>query len=114
MLLNLLWSNKKTEAEIEPWRKVLLDAADLIEARGAARYTLEDADGSLCIMGAVNVAVTGDAWTNGFQEPAAQEARDHFCISIGEPASWSACCEFNNHHPKSEIVAALRAAAHGN
>lgn len=37
----------------EPWRQVLLDAADYIEAHGWCQNALEDHDGSVCVLGAI-------------------------------------------------------------
>lgn len=39
---------------LDPWRKALLDAADYIERYGHCKFTLEDRNGSVCLLGAVS------------------------------------------------------------
>lgn len=62
----------KPEVKAEPigkWRQILLDAATIIEARGHAKGVLEDFRGRVCVLGAMNVAETGDAFGLGSCEP---------------------------------------------
>ncbi len=40
--------------------KILHKAADVIETRGWCKFTREDPDGKVCLIGAVGVAVGGD------------------------------------------------------
>jgi hypothetical protein len=45
--------------EVEPWRKLLLDAIKVIQKRGWHRGDLEAYDGSVCTLGALQVARHG-------------------------------------------------------
>jgi len=44
---------------LSPARRALLVAADLIERHGLAKLTQRDAEGRLCLQGAISVAATG-------------------------------------------------------
>lgn len=42
--------------DTEAWRQVLLSAAEVIEKKGWCRYHIEDAEGHVCLLGALNRA----------------------------------------------------------
>jgi hypothetical protein len=46
----------KPEVATEPWRKVLLDAADYIDAHGWCQNDLYSADGAVCLVGAIKAS----------------------------------------------------------
>jgi hypothetical protein len=63
------WEKPAVVAD-EPWRKVLVRAAEVIRERGWTRYELESARGSVCMLGALNMASFGVSeppswWTTG-------------------------------------------------
>lgn len=59
MLWDPKWQVEVTRPALEPWQKVLMDAADVIEKRGWCKGRLESADGAVCTMGALIKAVSG-------------------------------------------------------
>jgi hypothetical protein len=115
MLYDKKW-DKIEVAPVEQWRLDLLKAADLIEQRGHARWMLEDCEGKLCIGGAINFVVTGQAdWlmsNNGLlyynmpDRVCIMRSRLH-CACGGDLVNW------NNHRDrtKAEVVAKLREVA---
>jgi len=58
MLYDKKWDDKF--AELQAQRAALHQAADLIEKHGHAKYALRNSEGRLCLLGAINMAVTGD------------------------------------------------------
>ena len=45
-----------TEVELEPWRRVLLDAAQYIREHGWCQNTVSTKDGRVCAVGAIGAA----------------------------------------------------------
>jgi len=105
MLYDKRWDAKLKTTEIEPWRKALLDAADLIEQRGHAKKTLEDIDGSLCMGGAISMAITGKSFGLHPDMMEAYCALHDFC--------GGSFVTYNNapERTASEVIATLRACA---
>lgn len=63
---------------LEPWRELMLKAADLIEKHGHAKGSYTDARGGYCFMGALHVAETGDTMgTNGLSSEACHRVMKH-------------------------------------
>jgi hypothetical protein len=102
--------------------KVLLNAADLIEQRGWTRGIHQDAEGRLCVHGAINVAVLGMPCVGNivifrldeFLTGAWVQLRDYLLAKGVEPDSVSAGCIIWNDAPgrtKEEVLQALREAA---
>ena len=54
--------------ELDGPRRLLWDAANLIEKRGHAKHALEDASGRLCAIGALDCAATGSPLTCDFSD----------------------------------------------
>ncbi len=116
----MLYDNKRWEVKApvvrseEPWRKLLLDAADVIEQRGWCQCRLGTQDGAVCAGGAVLSA--GNCWeghlsSNPIAAEAARRLRAHIGpgYTCGNIASW-------NDEPgrtKEEVLATLRAVANG-
>lgn len=113
MLYNPEWEQK---VKLEPWRETLLDAADLIDKRGHAKFTLQDDKGGLCILGAIAVATSG-----GIHTPLGQMtldiceklARNSFTIGRDRDYCAAAVCSWNNspERTKDEVVDELRRVA---
>jgi hypothetical protein len=100
-------------------RRVLLKAADLIEQRGWAQGRFEDADGRLCIHGAIHVAVSGLAVRNdrdrdSLSTAAWHQFREYLLVEGVERELVRLGFMFWNDSPKrtqKEVVQALREAA---
>ncbi len=112
MIYDKRWGAKPAVTE-EPWRDLVRRAADLIEMHGLAKHTTRDADGRMCIRGALMVACgwpddRGDLYW-GF---AVAEARDAD-LAIARHVGCQDLPYWNNvpERTKEEVVAALRAAA---
>lgn len=58
----------------EPWRLILLKAADLIEQCGHCKNAVVDSTGAMCMGGAINMADTGNPFTVGCRSEAGEEA----------------------------------------
>lgn len=106
MLYDPKWQPKETKTA-EPWRRVLLAAADIIEQRGHATGCFEDGEGRVCMVGALQHA----AYWSGLIQP--YDKRDTYIsaqtkieIYVGEHVP-----HWNDRHTGPEAIAALRAAA---
>jgi hypothetical protein len=54
MLFDPNWKKQPDpEISIEPWRQLLLDAADYIEVNGWCQKTVQDYEGRVCAVGAM-------------------------------------------------------------
>src|SRR5262245_43210550 len=97
----------KWQVKAEPWREVLLKAADLIEKHGLSKRCLERPDGSLCIMGAINMAMYGKSFVIN-DDPVRAKAIDRMDDFCG-----ATFIQFNNarHTTKDDIVAKMRECA---
>lgn len=99
----------KPQVKLEPWRELLLRAADIMERRGHCRGDYEDADGRVCLQGALRVAHQGHAkWLPSVSNTPIRNAAHALSLSLGSPSFiW-------NDEPgrtQAEAVAALRGAA---
>lgn len=60
MLKDPRWDETKTTT-LEPWRRLLLDAADYMETHGHCKANFWDAEGQVCLAGAIlSVQKVGD------------------------------------------------------
>jgi len=95
---------------LSPDRQMLWDAANLIEERGHAKGALVRVDGSMCALGALNCAATGDPLDH-------QQRHDvsGFMVAFssltkrvgGDIVEWNNAPE----RTKEEVVSELRSAA---
>ncbi len=53
MLYDKRWDKLEAAVELEPWRQLLLEAADVIEQRGWCRHTRMNSRGEVCAVGAI-------------------------------------------------------------
>ena len=97
----------RPEADVvtEPWRKVLLDAADYIEAHGLAKNTLCNERGQRCALGAIYESTVYD---DGVETPAKIGAHRRLTDYLGQPIS-----SWNNAKGRTaaEVCDALRSCA---
>jgi len=95
----------------EAWRDVLERAADLIERRGLNKGGYSGDDGSLCVFGAINMAVSG--------KPNAASYTPHPAAVVVQQSLWSEPLERcsitrYNDHPETTgamVVTKLREVA---
>lgn len=83
MLYDKRWDAKVETKQIEEWREVLLRAADIVRARGLAKWTQMAQDGSVCIQGAISLAATGAIYGNGPLYCRASTAVKSHLVTIG-------------------------------
>ena len=97
------------EVKLEPWRQLLLDAADVVEQRGHCQHALSEG-GGVCLYGALNVADHGNVnWVAGVRH---DEATVALTRVLGTCNRWRNV-DWNNSRgrTKAEVVNALRKAA---
>lgn len=109
----------KREGEIavpvtEPWRKILLKAANLIKKRGLAK-NMREVNGTLCLHGAIWMAMTGDAHGGVPGKPCMAEIAVYKYLKAQGVTgiAQGGCAQWNNaaSRTKEEVIAALRGAA---
>ena len=61
MLFDPKWNESKSN---ELWRQNLLLAAGIVRRRGLAKWVQEDHAGRVCVHGAINLAIRGEADAN--------------------------------------------------
>lgn len=95
---------------LEPWRKLLLDAADLIEERGHCKSALRNEHGQLCLLGAVLVASRGDLSARVRVPDGAVTAMEYVDRYLDEDA-----VDWNNAPDRTpeQVISALRNCAMG-
>lgn len=111
MLYDPKWEAPAVETPtepLEPWRQLLLDAADTIDERGHAKGVLENRNGGVCLVGALYVAGHG---TRRALSPAGQVALDRMCGFMNLPV-WR-LVNWNNapERKADEVTGMMRAAA---
>lgn len=101
MLYDPKWETKKADT-VEPWREVLLRAAELIQVRGHAKYALENKQGNLCVVGALCLAATGNSYSHNAASTDALIRMDAACNGD--------VLKFNNAPDRTigEVIVALR------
>lgn len=99
------------------WRLDLLGAADIMESRGQAKYTVMDDIGRVCLFGAINMAHHGDpdyaddAGAFGY-EPHMRALQIVTGVRAVGRSIPNSLADWNNRVATQEqVVAALRAAA---
>ena len=106
----MLWNPKhdKPIETTEPWRLILLRAADLIEQRGHCKGWATDGSGALCMGGAINLVDTGNAIYLFSRSNAGQQAAQQLHEFCGYNF-----VKFNNAEATTaaDAVAKLRACA---
>ncbi len=101
MFLDPKKDGEQTVKTIEPWRQLLLDAANYMQKHGHCAYAGSDEDGRVYIVGAIVWSYDGD----GF-DPLATLAIDKLTKFIGlNIPAW------NQRHTGPEVIAAMRACA---
>jgi hypothetical protein len=111
MLYNQEWDKQLTEINNEPWRQVLLDAADLIERKGwcqnQAKSTFLGFTLGYCMIGALDEVLTRS------DEPAKvweSVASHRLSLAVnGSIIDWND----DDTRTKKEVVAKLREVANG-
>lgn len=100
----MLWdpTKDKTTKPLEPWRRVLLDAADLIDEKGHCQNALER-DGKYCMGGAME--------RMGSRELSKSDARIAFDRLNEYCGDWFVAWNNTEGRTKEEVVAALRGVA---
>lgn len=108
MLYNKQW--EKPEIKTEEWRKVLRNAADLIEYCGWVKHQLGNENIGFCSIGAIETVTDGlvdggpnETWLDG------AEALFHLGKHINNPcvATWNDY----RQRTKRQVIEAMRAAA---
>ncbi len=102
---------------VEPWRNVLLDAAEIVRERGLAKYDLEDANGHVCIHGAIRLAAYG--YVDGHGRIGSKEIEpcqalcDYLRQTGAENVFGIGAANWNNEPNRTadEVIAALEGAA---
>ena len=107
MLYDPKWEVQVETKPIEPWRRILLNAADFMERRGHVKGSLCDDDGRVCVIAAINFVDYG-AYHWGIDSDASTIAWDRLCKHIG-----GSPIAFNNSPDRTgaEIIATMRACA---
>jgi hypothetical protein len=86
----------------EPWRQILWDAAAYIDRRGWCQHNMEDAEGAVCMLGAVRAAAKSNKVERG-------KALLALTLNLGnmDVANW------NDSHKrtKAQVVGKLRSVA---
>lgn len=94
-------------SKLEPYRVLLMKAADVLRERGHCRAVMEDVGGQVCLVGALNVAATGAPWAVS-ASIALDEAYTAITRYLGMPApSW------NDYYARGadDVIAALESVA---
>jgi hypothetical protein len=102
-----------TPVTLEPWRQLLLDAADVVRVHGHCKGAYQDDQYRVCVVGAIGVAAgLGAGWTGNFQITSgthrALEACDRLHKFLG-----AAHIEWNDAPERTadEVMVGLRGAA---
>lgn len=104
MLFDPKWEKQVEAKPLEPWRKILLDAADIIERHGLGKTGQEFARSPYCAVNAISKA--GDDYFS--------EAHRRFAEFIGaEPDDTRTVFAWNDapERTKAEVIDALRRCA---
>lgn len=98
-------------------KAVVLMAADLIEERGLLAGSRVDRDGRMCVLGALDIAKYGDAWSckidsdKTFLKSLADALSLPPSSSVTAPDAWRLADWSNGQSSKHVVAAALRVAA---
>lgn len=83
MLYDPKWEVPIETKPLEPWRKLLLDAAAIIERQGHAKYVTGAKNGHVCLFGALNTAHHGHSDYAGSPTSDYPEATAAICRLLG-------------------------------
>lgn len=123
MLYDPKWETQTDEtAPREPWRDLLMQAANVIRQRGLAKGTQEDELGRVCLHGAINVALTGTSFDDDDDDdPDCASSRACRAVyeylrlqGVSEALTSPGGSAYWNNRPertKDEVIAALENAA---
>ena len=116
MLYDPRWEEKIVTMPLEGWQIVLLKAADIVRRRGLAKYTQRAGDGSVCVQGAISVAVTGQVYCSSRNEKYCEATRrlGQYLIAKGEEGADETGNAYWNNAPErtaEEVIAALEGCA---
>lgn len=103
-----------TVAPVETWRATLLKAADLIRERGLAKYTQQDKNRSVCIQGAISIALSGRVHCDNAEYCEATKILGRYLVARGERGASEKGNAYWNNTPErtaDEVIAALEGAA---
>jgi hypothetical protein len=119
MLYDPKWTPPETEIKLEPWQRILLDAATIIEEKGWTRGSYTDGTG-YCALGALRIAsgmhVTQSYSTNQLRHnypdywKAAHVLSDNI-TSCGDTGIGIPCWN-DSQSNKNAVIAKLRETAH--
>ncbi len=115
MLYDPKWEEKINY--VEPWRTILLRAADIVRERGLAKHRLEDDFGHVCIHGAIRIAACGHSNGSGGIGPKEIESCQALCDYLRQTGVENVygygAAEWNNEPGRTadEVIAALEGAA---
>ena len=128
MLYDKRWDRKVETAPTEPWRGLLLDAANLLRERGLAKGTQLSEKGEVCLHGAIRFTRWGvpsyeEYWSKDFAcrrtdaticraENAVRDYLRRNGVSSNLAAEHG-CAGWNNERERTqdEVIAALEGAA---
>lgn len=97
----------QARTKLEPWRQLLLDAADYMEQHGKCEHAYSTPDGRVCFYGALNV-VQGLPARSDLIDALANQAVENFRRYVQHGPS-----HFNDTHSQAEVLAAMRETANG-
>lgn len=103
-----LEEKKIGEVKLEPWRQVLLDAADYMETHGHCKGRQEDSSGRVCLIGSL-IKVTG---SEKDRHPYVNEARLQFERRMGIPDFTGFLWNDRFERTSEEVIAAMRKVAY--
>ena len=112
MFLEIQKDGEQRVSPIEPWRQLLLDAADYIECHGWVRARIGTAGGPVCAVGAMwmafqgNIPTKGD-WDTGRSIDDAMNYLGAYVRTFG----YREVATFNDARSGSEVIAAMRSCA---
>jgi len=102
MFLDPKKDGEQTTKTLEPWRQLLLDAADYMEVHGHCINVSQNDKGAVCIIGALDAVKTSSCWSDGLF------AMDGF---LRRTTIYRSSEDFNDTHTGPEVIAAMRACA---
>ena len=94
---------------VEPWRQLLLDAADEIERRGHCHNRQFDEQGRCCFHGALSLKAQD--WALDRRATAAMREHLGLPLHLQHDGYASGIASWNNKHTGQEVIAAMRACA---
>lgn len=108
---NKRWTMPETKP-LEPWRRVLIDAAGHIRTRGWCQFSAEDENGSVCAGGAISLAASNSP-TKWGDVPLFEEACERVRLYLGYNVGYAFPSGWNNEPERTadDVINALEGAA---